>query len=834
MFTLVSHVTVSTPAWADCTITSGGGSLTSVSAGSQITCSALPPNTTGILGAADNVKVDVGANGSIVVQDNVTGGGPPVSTAIELGNGAQITVAGDIVSSGKTSTGIRTGNDLSLLILSGGEVRADAIGNPPASAFAVQTGDRANITVGGDIVTSGKGTAIDAGQDLTLLVLSGGRVSGYGTGISVGDRADVTVGGTIEASSETGTAINFYESNNRLTLLPGYSIIGNVVGFDTTNTLRLGGTGQGTFDASQLGTQYSNFSTFQKVGSSTWTLTGTNPAAAPIDVLEGRLVADATIENAAFTVADGATLSGIGTLGAITAENGAIIAPGSGGIGTLTVNGNVTFAAGSIYQVKANPTQADRITASGTATLNGGTVQVLAENGNYQPSTTYTILSADGGVIGTFTNVSSNLAFLTPSLGYDAKAVNLTLVRKTEPQPPTPPTPPAPQPVAFHSVAVTGNQYAVADAVEALGTGNHLFDAVIGQSVPGARQAFDALSGEAHASAATTAFSSAGHVQNAVLSRLRGSPIPAFAQIEGTYAAAYAADRPGVARQPAAIPVQTFDPRRFALWGEGFGSWGKVDGSANAARLDTSTGGFILGADAQVADAFRVGFAAGFTRTTFDVDGRLSSGSNETVFGALYGSGSWGNVTLRVGASYAGHDIDTRRQVQFPGFSDQVSASYDGWTAQAFGEIGYRVDLAAAQVEPFVGASVLRLHTNAFREEGGPAALAGYAQDQDLATTTLGVRAEARLSDTVPLIARGLLGWRHAYGDVAPEALLAFSGGASAFTVAGTPIDRNALVAEAGLDWQITPAVTLGAAYVGQIGSQAQEHALKGNFIWKF
>jgi uncharacterized protein with beta-barrel porin domain len=86
----------------------------------------------------------------------------------------------------------------------------------------------------------------------------------------------------------------------------------------------------------------------------------------------------------------------------------------------------------------------------------------------------------------------------------------------------------------------------------------------------------------------------------------------------------------------------------------------------------------------------------------------------------------------------------------------------------------------------------------------------------------------------VSLTLRGMVGWRHAFGDVDPSALLAFSDGASAFTVSGTPIDRNALVAEANLDWQATRDISLGIAYVGQIGDRAQDHALKGNFIWKF
>jgi hypothetical protein len=45
---------------------------------------------------------------------------------------------------------------------------------------------------------------------------------------------------------------------------------------------------------------------------------------------------------------------------------------------------------------------------------------VLAQPGTYARNTTYTILSANGGVSGTYTGVSSNFAFLTPSLSYSA------------------------------------------------------------------------------------------------------------------------------------------------------------------------------------------------------------------------------------------------------------------------------------------------------------------------------------------------------------------------------------------------------------------------------
>ena len=52
----------------------------------------------------------------------------------------------------------------------------------------------------------------------------------------------------------------------------------------------------------------------------------------------------------------------------------------------------------------------------GTVNLTGSTLRVLAANGNYKPKTNYTIIDNDGtdAVKGTFANVTTNLAFLTP------------------------------------------------------------------------------------------------------------------------------------------------------------------------------------------------------------------------------------------------------------------------------------------------------------------------------------------------------------------------------------------------------------------------------------
>lgn len=169
-----------------------------------------------------------------------------------------------------------------------------------------------------------------------------------------------------------------------------------------------------------------------KDGSGTLELTGASTHSGALQLNAGTMVLNGSTA-AAVTVGSGALLGGTGTINnTLTANAGAIIAPGNS-IGTLTVNGALTFGVGSIYRVEANSAGgADRINvtgAPGTATVNGGTVDVQAGAGTYRASTQYTIINATGGVIGTFAGVTSNLAFLIPSLSYDANNVFLTLAR---------------------------------------------------------------------------------------------------------------------------------------------------------------------------------------------------------------------------------------------------------------------------------------------------------------------------------------------------------------------------------------------------------------------
>ena len=123
-----------------------------------------------------------------------------------------------------------------------------------------------------------------------------------------------------------------------------------------------------SFDVSQIGAQYQGFGQFAKVGTSNWTLTGTNVAALPLTVQQGILSVNGSLANSTFTVNSGGTLGGTGTVGT-TMVNGGTLAPGP--FGTLTVNGNLSLSAGATYLVDVSPNAAyhSNTNVSGTANL---------------------------------------------------------------------------------------------------------------------------------------------------------------------------------------------------------------------------------------------------------------------------------------------------------------------------------------------------------------------------------------------------------------------------------------------------------------------------------
>jgi outer membrane autotransporter protein len=378
--------------------------------------------------------------------------------------------------------------------------------------------------------------------------------------------------------------------------------------------------------------------------------------------------------------------------------------------------------------------------------------------------------------------------------------------------------------------------------VQTLGAGNVIFDAILSGSADGARKAFDVLSGEIHASVAGVLLDDSRYLRDAITGRLRQSyggrdPLAGLAPtelivghmsetLEPPFALGYAVDK-----QPALKRVPT---DAYAAWTQAIGAWGTIDSDGNAASLQQTQSGFFTGLDATVGGDWRVGIAGGYTQSWFDVSERGSKGASDDYHLSVYGGAQLGSLGVRLGAARTWHDLDIERSVAFPGFADATKAEYSAGTAQMFGEVGYGTAFDGTAFEPFASLAYVNLDTDHFTETGGAAALTGD-NTFDATFTTLGLRtATIATSDSVQMTLRGTLGWRHAFGDVTPEATVAFVAGGAPFTIAGVSIAKDALLIEAGLDLDVARDVSLGVLYTGQLARDAQDNAMKGHFTWRF
>jgi outer membrane autotransporter protein len=387
----------------------------------------------------------------------------------------------------------------------------------------------------------------------------------------------------------------------------------------------------------------------------------------------------------------------------------------------------------------------------------------------------------------------------------------------------------------------------VAAAVEALGTGP-VFDAVVRGTAEQARRALDLLSGEIHAGAAAALLAEAGVLRSAINGRLRqgcrrgpaalqalapsGQPLASGA--EATTFGDAGPGRSALAASALAPPVP--GACGFAAWGRALGSWGRLDGDGNAASVDHSTGGVVVGLDGTIDDTWWLGLAGGYTHTGFDMGSRRGSGDSDGYHVLAYGAAQLGPIVARLGAGGSWQELETTRRVDLGSVVDRLRAEYDAWTAQVFGEVAYPIALGPFGLEPFAGLAYVHMETERFGETGGPTALTVLSREHDLGYSTLGLRAARQVTrgGALNLTVRGALGWQHAFGDVTPTERLVFRAGGTPFTVAGAPVARDSAIAEAGLEVGVGANVAVGLGYEGRLAPSAYDHGVVGHLVVRF
>ncbi|TAJ38655.1 MAG: autotransporter domain-containing protein [Reyranella sp.] len=771
----------------------GTGTLTllganTYSGGTTVSAGALQGNTTSLQGAiVNNASVAFNQSSNGTYAGNMSGSGG----LAKLGAGTVILTGTNSYTGGTTvSGGVLQGHTTSL---------QGAIVNNASVVF-----DQASAgTYAGNMSGSGGLTKIGAG----VLTVSGSNSYTGGTTVSAG---------TFRLGSSTALpTMGALTVNGGIFDLNGFNLtVGSLAG--SGGTISLGGSNLIADDATNttLSTTITGTGGITKSGAGLLNLTGANTYTGPTTVSGGRLAINGSITSN-VTVGAGGNLGGVGTITG-TVSNGGVMAPGNS-IGTLNIVGSFTQNAGSTYQVEANAAgQADRTNvtgAPGTATINGGTVQALADPGVYAPSTTYTILNATGGVTGTYAGVTSNYPFLQASLGYDSNNVYLTL-----------------KPGGFAAGAQSANQRAVGGVLDrsVAGSGGD-FATVIGTmatlSLPQGQAAMDALSGQNYSGFSTANVGSSFLFMNTIGQQMRQSRGGAGSGTRVALAQVCDVACDG--------PDGDESPSPWSLWGSALGGTGSVAGNGNASTLTYNGGGMATGADYRLAPQFLVGLGIGFSSGNQWLSGFSGRGTSDSYQASLYASFTQAAFYLDAQAGYGYNDNQMTRMIAIPGLQPRTATGHAG-ASQLVGQVeaGYRIGIyeqAAASLTPFARLQGVNNNQAAFNETGaGSLSLNVAQQTTNSVRSTIGMELAGALDagwrDRLALQVR--LGWAHEYADTSRPVTASFAGApGSNFTVFGAAPQRDSAALGFAAGTAIAENTSIYFRYDGEVGTGTDNHA---------
>lgn len=565
---------------------------------------------------------------------------------------------------------------------------------------------------------------------------------------------------------------------------------------------------------------------FTLTGGGSLTLANAQSYTGATSVAGGTLVVNGSIAaSSGVTVAAGATLGGTGIV-PTTVVSGTL-SPGNS-VGTLTVQGGVTFNAGSTYRVEIVGATSDLLTVSGSASL-AGTIQLVAGGGSYSFNTAYTVLSA-ASVSGSFETVSTEGSFgdgVTTTVSYTSNDVQVTLApKRLTPVDPTDNSPTTPSGPGFLGVTEPKNAYAVAraidKAVENGGDPSSLF-AIYNLPAASIAAAVNSLSGEVHTAAPAMAHIASDQFLRVMLDPTAAGRLGAGAP--GPGGASYS----GFARKDADQPAASsrLDAPLYSVWGSGYGSYGRTDGNAHigSARRSIDDAHLATGIDVRLMPGTIAGVAVSGGKARASLPGVLGKIDADVFQAGLYGMTQLGPVKLGAALSYARLENDVSRSIPVLGSSLASSYATTAWSGRLQASAAL-LSWNGLSLSPLAAIQGTRAHSPAVIEANWGGANAGalaLARRNDItARGELGLQVD---SDTalggVPITGYVRAAWAHYFRrDADLTASLAGLPGA-VFTATGAEPDRNSALVNLGVLARLSERMTLGVSLDGELSANS-------------
>lgn len=652
------------------------------------------------------------------------------------------------------------------------------------------------------------GTSLGLGSPITLdnIIALNGEVGVWvapGNSVTLAGGVRDTSGNSLLVKNDSGTLVLGGSAYTGDTRIEGGTLLatGNAL---PTGDIEIGNAGTFAIDTTrvlQYAGQFSGGGSLRQ-GRHFLTLTGDSSAFTGTTVVNGGMLEVTGALGGDIQMTNNALLAGTGNVGSAHLLSGSVLSPGSrqlGSVGHLSMSGDLVFDPSATYQVDvAADGRSDLVSVAGQATLGtAGTVAVAAA-GNWAVSTRYTVLTAGDGVAGTFAGVSSNFAFLDPTLSYDANNVYLTMARNDVSMPEVE--------LAFPDVVVNANQKAVAGAVEALGAGNAVYDAVVRLEVPQVVPAFDSLGGEIHA-AARTALLQDRFLRDGIHQRLDG------AAMSGVLAG------------------------NTGVWVAGSGNSLRLDADGVGARSRVQQQGLMAGADWRISERVLLGVAVGEQTLTNRLDDRQAKAEADATEYGVYGQFQGEHFGLRGGVSRTDYRIDTTREVSVGStLSQSLAARSDATATRVFARAGWDFTARTLTLTPEIELAHVRLRSERIAETGGSSALQVQANRDELSTGVAALRAVWDISggqrDRAAITAR--VGWQYADGDLGATTRARFENGGTAFAMQSVPLARSMGLAELGVAVSPTTASRLSLQAQTSAGDGQRDVGVQLNWSVQF
>lgn len=830
---LATSSTISDNGIFDISATTGGSvTLASLSGSGTVT---LGSQNLNLAGASTTFSGTISGTGGLVISggtetlsgvNNYTGGTTISAGTLQIGSGlANGSIVGNV-----SDNGILAFDSLGSTIFAGTISGTGGVAqNGPGTTILTGT----NTYVGGTTIIAGtlqignggaagsisgnvadNGTLAFARTDSTSF---SGTISGTGgvtlvsgtviltaansyTGITtINSLANLGLSGSASIASSTGVTDNGIfdlsatSSTPQITSLAGSGSV--ILGSKFLNLTNASGTFSGTISGSGGVIATGGFQT----------LSGSNSYLGGTTINGGTLAVNGSITSSSeVSVNAGGTLAGTGAVPAVSVSSGGTISPGVAGAGTLHVNGSVSFAPGSNMVVLLSSGSASTLAVTGPEAING-TLSVSSADGTYDLGKKLPVLTAGGGVSGTFTlaPIQSGGAIFAPALSYDANDVYLQInLAKLSPLLSSNATSNETSPVKGIDAAIAAGE-SPSVAIETLG---NLSSAALTSDA-------DQFSGEIGSDIFQAGLSLFDPFLDTIFDHIADTQFNGIASLRSS--------RPD-----------------DDVWVSGFGGTDLVRGqTANVGshNLRANMDGVALGGNWNISPKFMLGAALSAGTTNFHIATGLGGGKADAFQGGIYGLIQF---MPRLYSSFAGalalDKVSTNRTMTVSG-TDALASNF---SSVLFGG-RYETGAEFGWVTPYIALDDDLFHAPGYSEKAtsgaddfalnyashfanDPGAEVGIRQRVDLATPNWTLKLSDRFA------------WLHDM-SATPDARAAFAElPDSSFVVSGARFAKNSFLFSLGADVQYKSGFGLYLHFDSKIASNSQSYTGIGglNFAW--